>query len=589
MGNFKYKLKENPLQKKDSSFLKYYLESLDIKKVDSFINKPEKQDEESPNNLDNIDALCTELYKGFEEGKKFFLQVDSDADGVTSSAIFYAFFKEIYPEAQIEYRVHEGKQHGVIPDTVPITADYVIIPDAGSNQFDEQRELAQQGRKVLIMDHHHVDNIQTMENVIVVNNQTSKDFRNKYLSGAGVVYKVIQHFSKKYLSNNLYETFTDLAAVGIISDMMDTRELDNNFIIYYGLKNINNPLLKAILNKQSYSVSSVDSPSKIDIAFYVAPLINAVIRMGTVEENTILFEGFIDYHNSESFQRKVRGGGFTSETYYEKIARESANVRARQNNVKMKAMEFLDQRIREQGMNDHSILVVETSRNDKIQVPKTMTGLVAMELVKKYKKPVLVLRPKKINGKEFLFGSGRASKAEGFESFRNELNETDAIDFAQGHDMAFGAGVERDKLPLLLEQMEEQVGEIDFGSDVIDVDYIFYGTDINEQMLREFATVLDIYGNGIAQPKFAFEFKLSADKVKVMGKKENTLKINVGSVEFIKFNCKDLADSIKENKDKILDIRLVGRSQINEFMGRKTTQIIIDHIDIKFEEMEMMF
>jgi single-stranded DNA-specific DHH superfamily exonuclease len=42
------------------------------------------------------------LYEGFTNNKKFFLQVDSDTDGYTSSAIFYSFFKRLFPEARIE-------------------------------------------------------------------------------------------------------------------------------------------------------------------------------------------------------------------------------------------------------------------------------------------------------------------------------------------------------------------------------------------------------------------------------------------------------------------------------------------------------
>ena len=54
---------------------------------------------------------------------------------------FSNYFKLLYPDSKIEWRVHDGKEHGVILDTIPITADIIIIPDAGSNQFDEQEAL----------------------------------------------------------------------------------------------------------------------------------------------------------------------------------------------------------------------------------------------------------------------------------------------------------------------------------------------------------------------------------------------------------------------------------------------------------------
>ena len=204
--------------------------------------------------------------------KKFFMPVDSDADGITSAAIFYNYFTTLYPLADIKYRMHEGKEHGVRLEFVPVTTDIVVIIDAGTNQIDEQEELSRQNRTVLIIDHHVVNHVRPIENVIIVNNQSSEKFYNKSLSGAGVMFKVIQAYDERYGSKILYKRFEDLAAVGIISDCMDTRNLDNNAIISNGLKNIRNNMLKALLEQQSFSISNTEMPNKIDIAFYVTPL-----------------------------------------------------------------------------------------------------------------------------------------------------------------------------------------------------------------------------------------------------------------------------------------------------------------------------
>lgn len=108
-----------------------YLKSLGIKDVESFLYKPKPSDYESPWKLDNIDGLIDVLRWGFENNKEFFIQVDSDVDGFTSAAIFYNYFKMLYPDAHITYRVHDGKEHGVILDTIPVITDIVVIPDAG--------------------------------------------------------------------------------------------------------------------------------------------------------------------------------------------------------------------------------------------------------------------------------------------------------------------------------------------------------------------------------------------------------------------------------------------------------------------------
>ena len=313
-----------------------------IENPDSFIKGPRLEDQEPYDRLDNIYEAVESLYKGFKDGKKFFLQVDSDTDGYTSSAIFYGFFTRLFPDANIEWRLHDRKEHGIMLDTIPIDTDYVIIPDAGSMQFDEQEEMSRRGYKVIIMDHHNVENRPLFDNVIVVNNQESKRFQNKALSGAGVVYKTIQCFNHVYEEEfpMIYEEFADLAALGIVSDMMDIRNLDNNFIISKGLKNVINPMFRALLEKQAYSIKDIDKPTKIDLAFYIAPLINAVIRFGTPEEKEELFSGLITYETTRIMESEYRGVN-RKENYYDYIARVSSNVRGRQNREKEKMYEFL--------------------------------------------------------------------------------------------------------------------------------------------------------------------------------------------------------------------------------------------------------
>jgi single-stranded-DNA-specific exonuclease len=580
MKKFKYTLKKDPINIQSNNYLEDYLRKLGIKKVKSFTGAPSRTDEDQAILLDNIDTLTKELKYGFDNNYKFFLQVDSDADGYTSAAIFYNYFKKLYPNANIVWRLHEEKEHGVIVDTVPDDTDYVIIPDAGSNQYDEQWELVQKGMKVLVMDHHHADDFREIENVIVVNNQLSKRFRNKDLSGAGIVFKVIQYFSKLYSDGEDYKEFTDLAALGIISDMMDTRNLDNNFIIYHGLRNITSKIFEALLSYQEYSISSMYNPSKIDVAFYITPIINGVIRAGTEDEKDLLFRSFIDTTLSREIYEREYNGRTYRENFYEMVARTSANVKDKQNREKEKAMQYIDQKIQDSEYVGRSIVLAVTSKDDDIVVPKTMTGLVAMELVKKYGKPTLVVRPKVVKNEVYLFGSGRAATADGFESFRDILNKSQYTHFAQGHDNAFGFGIKLRDIDRFLDDMDNLLEGVDFESETIEVDYVFEKNKVHAALLKEFADAMPIYGNGIAQPKFAFKMVLSKDHFVVMGKEKNVVRIDYKDMSFLKFRDPDLANYIENEMTEIIEVEMIGRSQNNEFRGQKKLQIIIDNIRI---------
>ena len=233
----KFILKETALDPLSRNPVQDYLRSLDISKTSSFTGTPPQEDEEDYKDLNHIDEGVEMLHKHLENDGNIFLQVDSDADGYTSAAIIYSFIKTIKPEANLEFNIHPEKEHGIVLDDVDFSTDLVIIPDAGSNQIDELTEL-QQRSDVLIIDHHIVDVDASSDKVIIINNQTSPNFKNKSLSGAGMTYKFIQAYSKKFGLGDVYKKYLDLAAIGIIADSMDTRNLDNNYLIYNGLNNI---------------------------------------------------------------------------------------------------------------------------------------------------------------------------------------------------------------------------------------------------------------------------------------------------------------------------------------------------------------
>ena len=122
------------------------------------------------------------VLKHVENCSNIFIQVDSDTDGYCSAAIMYLYLKKLNPALSIEWRIHEGKQHGVIVEVVPEDTNLVIIPDAGSNQYEEHKQLRDKGMDIVVLDHHIAE--KDSEDAMVVNNQLSSNFEDKDLSGA---------------------------------------------------------------------------------------------------------------------------------------------------------------------------------------------------------------------------------------------------------------------------------------------------------------------------------------------------------------------------------------------------------------------
>ena len=196
--------------------------------------------------------------KHLRAGSKIYLPTDSDIDGFTSASLFYNYLTEHFSEYQpnIIYHIPEGKEHGLdsLMDWFPEQGDnsLVVVPDAGSNDVEQHRELTARGYDILILDHHLVST--PTDSAIVINNQSSEKYSNKDLSGVGVVYKFFEYIEEKEKLPPYSKDYLDIVALGLIGDMMKMTTLENRFILTYGLTHLNNKLFKTLVKKQEYSL-----------------------------------------------------------------------------------------------------------------------------------------------------------------------------------------------------------------------------------------------------------------------------------------------------------------------------------------------
>lgn len=77
-------------------------------------------------------------------------------DGYSSGAAFLNYFHYLFPtfiENSVSYQTNEGKKHGLILDNVPEGIEFIIMPDAGSNNIEECQVLKEQRNiDILILD-----------------------------------------------------------------------------------------------------------------------------------------------------------------------------------------------------------------------------------------------------------------------------------------------------------------------------------------------------------------------------------------------------------------------------------------------------
>jgi single-stranded-DNA-specific exonuclease len=473
----------------------------------------------------------------------------------------------------MDFFIHENKEVG-LPDGEELEEmkeyDLVIIPDAGSSQYKKHKELSDAGTSIIVLDHHEAS--KESEYAMVVNNQLSPDYNNKFLSGAGVAFKFCQALDDVN-SINFSEQLVDLAALGIASDNMDMRLRDNIVIVRRGVKLMNddiegNLFIKALIKKKSYSLG--DNVYPIDIMFYIAPLINAVIRLGNMQEKTMMFKAFILDGS------KVIGSGRNNKgqlVFIEKeMARIAGNIKIRQKKAETNGMKKLTQLVEKDQLGNKIIILNATNI-----IERSMTGLVANKIQDKYNRPTLILLK---NDKDGLFyGSGRCPSGTKLNEFKKYLNNTGLVEYAEGHQAAFGTCIKPENVEPLKELSNKLLKDYDFEK-VFSIDFLMDSTEVSSEYIFKLNDMKHLWGTRLREPKIMVSnIKIDASELQLIGKKSNIIKIIFNGVEYIMFRAEEIIANIPDGNS--LEISLIGKPNTNEWNGKVTPQIIVDECEIE--------
>ena len=529
------------------------------------------------NLLKNIDKAVSCFVKHIENKNRIHIIVDSDVDGYTSASMVYRYIKQLGEDINITYSLHTKKQHGISEDIeIPKDCELLIIPDAGSNDIEQCKELVEKGIDVIILDHHICD--KENDFAIVVNNQMC-DYPNKNFCGAGIVYKFL-----KAIDDELWEDYADkmldIVALGNISDVMDMRECETRYYVDLGLSKIRSKLFKALIEKQSYSMNGVVNITSVQ--FYVTPILNSMIRVGSAEDKDLLFRAFIE--TDEVFKYKKRGETEESdEDIYTRAARLCYNAKNRQGKDVQKGVDAIDELIKEKEIYKDKVMFINVSDI----LGETLTGLVAIKIAEKYNRPCLLLRRQKVreDGSLYYGGSCRNFDNSPIESLKDFLDSTGTFEFVQGHDNAAGISIPRENVTKSIELCNERLADVDFQK-CFNVDFDMECDDLSVAFIKAIDEMKDIFGQGIKEPLVHIKnIPIWSDNFFVMGKKLNSWKIiNDEGYAFVKFNVDVDKDEVLQRYNSNLDreedyslgvIDVVGTVSINNYNNILTPQIII--------------
>ncbi len=533
-------------------------------------------------NLDNMNKAVELFMKHFNNKDKIEILVDSDPDGFCSAAMMYSYIKKMNTDYPVNYILHaRAKAHG-LDDDIVISDDtrLLIIPDAGTSNTEQCKEFSEKGIDILILDHHESEE----ENLyaLIVNNQMSDNYSNKDFCGAGVVYKFLQALDAETW-NEFADDYLDLCALANISDVMDMRSFETRYITNLGLLNITNKCFQAFIKAQDYSMNG--KVNIHNIQWYVTPVINACIRIGSSDEKELLFRAFIE--KDEFFEYKKRAtkdkpSEIIQESIYDRAARLCKNAKSRQDKMKEKGVKAISEVVDDLPFDDKVIMVDVSDLLDS-----GLTGVVAIKIAEQYNKPCILLKKhfdKKTQTTVF-GGSARNIDNSPIDSFKDIVNSTGIVN-GKGHANAFGiVDLPIDDKEKAINMMNSILRDTEYDS-TYRVDFILDIDHVTIPLIIKLSQFEDIICQGIDEPMLAIEnISLTRDCFEVFGKNEDTISFMVDDIKYIQFKCKegnqlyDFLQNAWDDNDSIT-FNIVGKPSINEYNGLRTPQIIIEDVAV---------
>lgn len=517
-------------------------------------------------NLNKINEAVRCFDRHFNEYDKISILCDCDPDGYTSASIIYQYIKRMDPDYPVEYIIHsDSKAHGLqnmnkgdffVGDDVGL----FIIPDAGTNDSLECNKLIKRGIDIIVLDHHEMEEIGRSNKAIIVNNQVSPKYTDKQFSGAGVAYEFCRALDDYYMLDYAPD-YLDLVALGNISDSMSVVDYQTRYYINQGLKSITNPFFRALLKKQDVNDITIHN-----IAWSITPIINAMVRLGSLEERQLMFKAFIG--EEQYFPYVKRGTKIeTQEDIWTHMARLCYNIKSRQDRVRDKIYFEI---LKEVNPEDKIPIVVVDEADSGI------IGVSCIKLANALHKPCILLKKMK-DGK--LSGSARNCNNSPIPMFKDLNNSIEVFDLCAGHQNAHGIVLDSSRLEEARKKLNEAAEVFSFER-IIECDFVVDMELVTPEFIGEINSTQWLYGKDLDEPVVAItNVKLRSDACRLMGKEQDSLSFVCNGIKYCKFKCgpdEELLKLIGGGFNGLKTLNLIGKCSINEYNGVVEPQVIIE-------------
>ena len=153
------------------------------------------------------------------------------------------------------------------------------------------------------------------------------------------------------------------------------------------------------------------------------------------------------------------------------------------------------------------------------------------------------------------------------------------------HANAAGCSIKNSDLGNFHNYANENLSEIDFNTDVYDVNFIFNSKKDLSDFVYEMDSISDTFGQTNDDPLIVIEnIKIHKDELSIIGANKDTIKIQSNGVVIMLFKGEEFLSTIA-TLPNVFDMTILGTTNINEYCGNSTPQIMVKQWDVKISSM----
>ena len=527
--------------------------------------------------MKDMDKAIDILKEKILEDKKIRVIGDYDIDGVNATYILLEGLERLGADvdSDIPDRISDGyglNRH-LVERAYEAGVDTLITCDNGIAAADEIAYGKEMGMTVIVTDHHEVpfdehDGEKRYRippaDAVMDPKQPDCLYPFKGLCGAAVAYKLMEALWESMGKDSAdLDDLIENVAIATIGDVMDLED-ENRIFVKEGLQMLRrtkNPGLKALIECTGIDKESLNS---YHIGFVLGPCINASGRLDTAKRALEL----------------LRAG---TQKEADILAGDLKALNDSRKDMTEEAVKQAEEQVEATTISKDKVLVVYLP-----DCHESLAGIVAGRIRENYYKPVFVLT----DAEEGVKGSGRS--IDGYHMYE-ELNKCkELLTKFGGHRLAAGLSLPKEnvgkfremlnkKCTLTEEEMKEKV--------TIDMEMPF--GCVTEGLVKELE-LLEPFGKGNTKPVFAAR-DVTLLGARILGKNRNVLKLQVQDVNGYRIeamlfhHADDFLGKLEEQYGKTeVEALLKGRGRqirismtyypdINEYMGKKTPQIVVTH------------